>query len=64
MIKLINILKESLDKQQIINVAEEFMSSDSYNKNHDCKRSTFEFIKWLKKNKALPSRRFKSNIFH
>ena len=42
MIKLINILKESLDKQQIINVAEEFMSSDSYNKNHDCKRSTYE----------------------
>ena len=51
MIKLKDILKESLDKQQIINVAKEFMSSDSYNKNHDCKRSTYEFIKWLKQNK-------------
>ena len=50
MIKLLGILRESLDKQQIINVAEEFMSSDSYNKNHDCKRSTYEFIKWLKQN--------------
>jgi len=53
MIKLLGILRESLDKQQIINVAEEFMSSDSYNKNHDCKRSTYEFIKWLKQNKGF-----------
>lgn len=46
-------LNESLDKQQIINIAKEFMASDSYNKSHDCKRSTYEFVDWLKKNKKF-----------
>ena len=53
MIKLIDILKEALDKQQIIDIAKEFMSSDSYDKSHDCKRSTYEFVNWLKKNKKF-----------
>jgi hypothetical protein len=53
MIKLINILKEALNKQEIVNIANEFIKSNSYNKSHDCKRSTFEFIKWVKKNKGF-----------
>ena len=53
MIKLINILQEVLNQQQIVDVAKEFMNSESYNSNHDCKRSTFEFIKWVKKNKEF-----------
>lgn len=53
MIKLIDILKEALDKQQIIDIAKEFMSSNSYDKSHDCKRSTYEFVNWLKKNKKF-----------
>lgn len=53
MIKLKDILIENLTQQQIVDVAKEFMNSNSYNKSHDCKRSTFEFIKWLKKNKGF-----------
>jgi hypothetical protein len=53
MIKLINLLKEALNKQEIVNIANEFIKSNSYNKSHDCKRSTFEFIKWVKKNKGF-----------
>jgi hypothetical protein len=49
----IKTLNESLDKQQIFNVAKEFMTSSSYNKSHDCKRSTYEFVNWLKKNKKF-----------
>jgi len=49
----IEILNESLDKQQIIDIAKEFMTSNSYNKSHDCKRSTYEFVNWLKKNKKF-----------
>ena len=48
-----NILQEVLNQQQIVDVAKEFMNSESYNSNHDCKRSTFEFIKWVKKNKEF-----------
>ena len=53
MIKLLDILKESLNQQQIVDIAKEFMSSKNYNPDHDCKRSTFEFIKWAKKNKGF-----------
>lgn len=53
MIKLIDLLKESLNQQQIVDIAKEFMSSENYNPDHDCKRSTFEFIKWAKKNKGF-----------
>ena len=53
MIKLLDILNEALNKQQIISIAKEFMSSNSYNKSHDCKRSTYEFVNWLKKNKKF-----------
>ena len=53
MIKLLDIIKESLNQQKIVDIAKEFMSSDSYNSNHDCKRSTYEFINWLKKNKKF-----------
>ena len=53
MIKLTEILQEVLNQQQIVDVAKEFMNSESYNSNHDCKRSTFEFIKWVKKNKEF-----------
>jgi hypothetical protein len=49
----IKTLNESLDKQQIFNVAKEFMISSSYNKSHDCKRSTYKFVNWLKKNKKF-----------
>ena len=47
------ILQEVLNQQQIVDMAKEFMNSESYNSNHDCKRSTFEFIKWTKKNKGF-----------
>ncbi len=53
MIKLVDILTEVLDKQQIVDIAKEFMESSSYNKSHDCKRSTYEFVNWLKKNKKF-----------
>lgn len=53
MIKLLDLLNEVLNQQQIVDIANEFMNSDSYDKSHDCKRSTFEFIKWLKKNKGF-----------
>ena len=51
MIKLIDILNEVLNQQQIVDIAKEFMESNSYNKSHDCKRSTYEFVNWLKTNK-------------
>ena len=53
MIKLKSLLNETLNQQQIIDIAKEFMSSSNYNKSHDCKRSTYEFINWLKKNKKF-----------
>ena len=53
MIKLTEILQEVLNQQQIVDLAKEFMNSKNYNSNHDCKRSTFEFIKWVKKNKEF-----------
>ncbi len=53
MIKLLDILNEALNQQQIVDIAKEFMNSKNYNPDHDCKRSTFEFIKWVKKNKGF-----------
>ena len=53
MIKLLELLNKTLNQQQIIDIAKEFMSSSNYNKSHDCKRSTYEFINWLKKNKKF-----------
>ena len=53
MIRLKDMLKEVLNQQQIVDVAKEFMNSENYNPNHDCKRSTFEFINWVKKNKGF-----------
>jgi len=53
MIKFSDILNEALNQQQIVDVANEFINSKNYNPNHDCKRSTFEFIKWVKKNKGF-----------
>jgi len=53
MIKLLNILKEVSSETNIEQIAKEFMDSNSYNPNHDCKRSTFEFIKWVKENKGF-----------
>ena len=53
MIKLLNLLNETLNQQQIIDIAKEFMSSSNYNESYDCKRSTYEFINWLKKNKKF-----------
>jgi len=52
MIKLLNLLNETLN-QQVVDIAKEFMSSSNYNESHDCKRSTYEFINWLKKNKKF-----------
>ena len=54
MIKLKDILNEALNEQAIVNIANEFINSkDNYKKFHDCKRSTFEFIEWVKKNKGF-----------
>jgi hypothetical protein len=53
MIRLIDLLKEVMDLNQIQQLAQEFMKSKSYNSNHDCKRSTFKFISWVKKNKGF-----------
>lgn len=53
MIRLKDLLKEAMDLKRIQQLAQEFMKSESYNSNHDCKRSTFEFIKWVKKNKGF-----------
>ena len=53
MLKLADILNEVKDKTQVLRLAKEFMSSDSYNSDHDCKKSTYEFVNWLKKNKGF-----------
>lgn len=53
MIKLLDILNESLNQQEVEAVAREFMDSKSYDPSHDCKRSTYEFVKWLKSNKKI-----------
>lgn len=53
MIKLKDILKEAKSQKEIEAIAEEFMTSNSYDKTHDCKQSTYEFVKWLKKTKGI-----------
>lgn len=50
MIKLRDILTEAKRQKEIEAIAEEFITSNSYDKTHDCKQSTYEFVKWLKKN--------------
>jgi len=59
MIKLKDILKDILteakSQKEIEAIAEEFITSNSYDKTHDCKRSTYEFVKWLKKTKGAES---------
>jgi predicted nucleotidyltransferase len=37
----------------IKDIAQEFMSSKSYNKSDDCKISTYKFVNWLKTNKNI-----------
>jgi hypothetical protein len=51
MIRLTSLLKEIDNSVDVNALAQEFMNSTSYNKSHDCKRSTYEFVKWVKKNK-------------
>ena len=53
MLKLIHILREVKDQTQVLSLAKEFMSSESYDAGDDCKKSTYEFINWLKDNKGF-----------
>jgi len=55
MIRLIDLLKEVLSINDINNIANDFTKSNSYKPypTHDCKRSTYEFIKWVKQNKGI-----------
>ena len=55
MIKLRDILKEVVSQSEIETIATEFKNSSSYKPypTHDCKRSTYEFIKWVKANKKF-----------
>ena len=53
MIKLKDILSEAKSQKEIEAIAEEFITSNSYDKTHDCKQSTYEFVKWLKKTKGI-----------
>lgn len=47
------LLREGLDYNGIINLAKEFMNSQSYNASDDCKNSTYKFVNWLKQNKKI-----------
>ena len=53
MIRLKDLLRES--EEDIKSIANEFIKSNSYKPypTHDCKRSTYEFIKWVKQNKGI-----------
>ena len=53
MIRLRDLLKEVSSDTDVSGIAKDFMNSSSYNKTHDCKRSTYEFVKWLKNNKGM-----------
>ena len=53
MIKLMDILKESFDKQQIVDIATEFIESDKFNPEDDCKHSVRNFVNWVKDNKGF-----------
>ena len=50
----IGMLNESKQSNfNIKDIAQEFMSSKSYNKSDDCKISTYKFVNWLKTNKNI-----------
>ena len=51
MIRLRDLLNEVENRTDVTNLAKDFMESTSYNTSHDCKRSTYEFVKWVKANK-------------
>ena len=53
MIKLMDILKESFDKQQIVDIATEFIESDKFKQKDDCKHSVRNFVNWVKDNKGF-----------
>ena len=53
MIKLMDIIKESFDKQQIVDIANEFIKSNKYNPSDDCKHSVRNFVNWVKDNKGF-----------
>ena len=53
MIKLMDILKESFDKQQIVDIATEFIESDKFEPKDDCKHSVRNFVNWVKDNKGF-----------
>ena len=53
MIKLMDILKESFDKQQIVDIATEFIESDKFKRKDDCKYSVRNFVNWVKDNKGF-----------
>lgn len=53
MIKLMDIIKESFDKQQIVVIANEFIKSNKFNPSDDCKHSVRNFVNWVKDNKGF-----------
>jgi len=42
-----------LNKQQIVDLANEFVSSDKFNSSDDCKNSVRSFVNWVKNNKGF-----------
>jgi len=53
MIRLKGLLTEVENSIDVNSLAKEFMKSTSYNTSHDCKKSTYEFVKWIKSNKGF-----------
>lgn len=53
MIKLMDIIKDSFDKQQIVVIANEFIKSNKFNPSDDCKHSVRNFVNWVKDNKGF-----------
>ena len=49
--QVMGLISESTE--EVTNIANEFMSSNEYDKNDDCKMSTKRFVKWLKDNKKI-----------
>ena len=48
-----DIIKESFDKQQIVDIANEFIKSNKFNPSDDCKHSVRNFVNWVKDNKGF-----------
>ena len=42
-----------LNKQQIVDLTNEFVSSDKFNSSDDCKNSVRSFVNWVKNNKGF-----------